>query len=77
MDTAMAAMTRLRPEPRHLPLVLALIAVAALVALMPPGAATVERLYARGLYPVIQSTITPLCLPGNTRFARAMVCISV
>ena len=39
---------------------LTLIAVAALVALMPPGAATVERLYARGLYPVIQSTITPL-----------------
>ena len=39
---------------------LTLIAVAALVALTPPGAGTVERVYARGLYPVIQSTITPL-----------------
>ena len=39
---------------------LTLIAVAALVALMPPGAATVERVYARGLYPLIQSSVTPL-----------------
>lgn len=37
-----------------------LVAVAALVAWMPPGSVTVERVYARGLYPVIQGAITPL-----------------
>jgi hypothetical protein len=39
---------------------LTLVAVAAGVALLPPGAFTVERFYARGVYPVLQGILTPL-----------------
>lgn len=39
---------------------LALVAMAAGVALFPPGPLTVERYYARGVYPIIQAAITPL-----------------
>jgi hypothetical protein len=37
-----------------------LLFVAAIVALMPPGAVSVERWYADWLYPIIQATVTPL-----------------
>ena len=39
---------------------LTLIAVAAVMALAPPSAPTVERYYARGLYPFIQGNLTAL-----------------
>ncbi len=39
---------------------LTLLAVAALVALLPPGAVTIERWYARWLYPIIQANLTSL-----------------
>jgi len=39
---------------------LTLLFVAALVALLPPGAASVERFYSRGLYPNIQASVTSL-----------------
>ena len=39
---------------------LTLIAVAAIMALAPPSAPTVERYYARGLYPFIQGNLTAL-----------------
>lgn len=37
-----------------------LLIVAAIVALLPPGAATVERVYARGIYPALQASVTSL-----------------
>jgi hypothetical protein len=37
-----------------------IIAVAAAAALMPPGPASVERYYARWLYPIIQSNLTAI-----------------
>lgn len=36
------------------------IGVAAIAALFPPGPATVERFYARGLYPILQTNLTSL-----------------
>jgi hypothetical protein len=39
---------------------LALVLVAALAALYPPGALTVERYYARGFYPMLQANVTAL-----------------
>ena len=39
---------------------LTLLFVAALVALLPPGAASVERWYSRWLYPIIQANVTSL-----------------
>lgn len=39
---------------------LTLVAIAAGVALLPPGASSVERFYARGLYPQIQAIVTPM-----------------
>lgn len=39
---------------------LTLIVAATVVAVMPPGGFTVERYYARGLYPAIQAAVTPL-----------------
>ena len=36
------------------------IAIAAVVAIFPPSPATIERYYARGLYPVIQANLTAL-----------------
>ena len=39
---------------------LTLLFIAALVALLPPGAASVERWYSRWLYPIIQANVTSL-----------------
>jgi hypothetical protein len=39
---------------------LVLLVVAALVALLPPGAFTVERFYAKWLYPILQANLTSL-----------------
>ncbi len=39
---------------------LALLALAALVALLPPGALTVERFYSKWLYPILQANLTSL-----------------
>jgi len=39
---------------------LAVIGVAAVVALLPPNAAWVERYYARWIYPALQSIVTPI-----------------
>ena len=39
---------------------LALLVAAALVALLPPGAFTVERFYAKWLYPILQANLTSL-----------------
>ena len=39
---------------------LALLALAALVALLPPGALTVERFYSKWLYPILQANLTAL-----------------
>jgi hypothetical protein len=39
---------------------LTLLFVAALVAMLPPGAASVERWYSRWLYPIIQANVTSL-----------------
>lgn len=48
-----------RPSPKAA-LQLVLLFVAAFVALMPPGAASVERFYADWLYPIIQANVTAL-----------------
>jgi Zn-dependent protease with chaperone function len=39
---------------------LALLLVAGVVAVLPPGAATVERVYAKGVYPALQANLTSL-----------------
>lgn len=49
----------MRPSPTAA-IQLTLIAIAAFVAILPPGAASVERLYADWLYPIIQSNVTSL-----------------
>src|SRR5687768_13674383 len=46
-------------KPRRLVRVVALIAVAVIVAIVPLPAAAVERYYSLGLYPVIQRLLTP------------------
>ena len=48
-----------KPSPRAA-VQLAVLFVAAFVALVPPGAASVERWYSRWLYPIIQANLTPL-----------------
>jgi len=50
-------MTRRRPAASLVTGAL-LIAIAAIIALVPPGRATVERFYARSLYPALQAQLT-------------------
>lgn len=49
----------MRPSPKAA-LQLALLFLAAIVALLPPGAVSVERYYADWLYPIIQSAVTSI-----------------
>jgi hypothetical protein len=71
-----------RPSPARL-VQFTIIAVALLVALLPPGAFTVERWYARWLYPLLQGNLTalsnrsPIALFDVTIIAFALIAIGI